>query len=458
MRKIIASAVVGILGVSLAACSGEGPASERAFAGPGPDALASAEGVTTVTFWHGLGGTIGEEMDSLIAEFNAENEGSIKVEASYQGSYADLLAKYSAGLRDDSTPTVLLASDVASGYLNDVQRSVAPATMAAANPDDLDLGDIRTAARNYYSSDGQMIAVPFAMSTPVLWVNTDLLDAAGIDPETDLSTIEDLATAVSKIKEATGTAGLVFPMDGWWFEQMTAAAGDVYCTPDNGRGSEGGATAVSLTEPNQVAAFQSLLDIYTDGAGLDVGTDFFAALNAFNAGQAAIMLNSSGSASGIAAGDVPFGYEAVPFPMSATSDDSGTVIGGTALWLGSNATDAEKVAGWKFISYLASADTQEKFSSITGYIPVNTAVDDMAERQAYLADNPSAQVFVDQINNTPEVSATAGCLSGAMTTIRSAVVSQMQSAFAGTISLDEALAQAEQDANDAVDQYREQLG
>lgn len=457
MRKIIASAVVGILAVGLAACSGERPASESESAGPGPDALVSAEGVTAVTFWHGLGGTIGEEMDSLIAEFNAENEGSIRVEASYQGTYADLLAKYSAGLRDDSTPTVLLASDAASGYLNDVQRSVAPATMAAANPDDLDLSDIRAAATNYYSSDGRMIAVPFAMSTPVLWVNTDLLDAAGVDPETDLSTIEDLATAASTIKEATGTAGLVFPMDGWWFEQMTAAAGDVYCTPDNGRG-EGGATAVSLTGPSQVAAFQSLLGIYTDGAGLDVGTDFFAALNAFNAGRAGIMLNSSGAASGIAAGDVRFGYEAVPFPMSATSDDSGTVIGGTALWLGSNATDAEKVAGWKFISYLASADTQEKFSAITGYIPVNTAVDDIAERREYLAKSPNAQVFVDQINNTPDVSATAGCLSGAMTAIRSAVVSQMQSAFAGKISLDEALAQAEKDANDAVDQYREQLG
>lgn len=459
MKRIIAGTSAAVLALTLAGCSGGGTdASDPAESGaPGPEVLENAEGVTEITFWHGLGGVIGEALDARIAEFNAENDGKISVTPSFQGNYADLLAKYTAGLRDDSTPTVLLAGDIASGYLRDVERSISPEAMAAANPDDLNLDEIRAAGTNYYSVEGEMFAVPLNLSTPTLWVNTDMLAAAGVDPE-DLTTLDGVAEAATKVKQTTGNAGLVQPFDGWWFEQLTAASGNVYCTSENGRSADGGATSISLTEPAQVEAIQTVADLYTSGAGLDVGNDGNAAITAFIAGQVAMMFNSSSAAGGIAAGNVPFNYEAVRYPVSGDADEAGPVIGGSAMWLGSTATDVEKVAGWKLISYLASAEAQEPFTEATGYIPVNTAVDDLLTRQEYLETNPNARVFVDQLNETPTVPATAGCLSGAMTAIRAAVVPQMQAAFAGSISLEEALSNAEAAANKAIDQYREQLG
>lgn len=458
MKKMLVGAVTGLLVLSLAACTGGGttPTNEGANA-PGPEALENAEGVTTITFWHGLGGANGEALEKLIADFNTANSGKIQVQSSFQGSYADLLAKYTAGLRDQSTPTVILAGDIASGYLKDVQRSIAPADMAKANPDGLGLSEIRSAGTNYYSVDGNLFAVPLNMSTPTLWVNTDMLKAAGVNPDSDLDTLDGVAAAAAKVKNATGNAGLVQPFDGWWFEQLTAASGNVYCTPGNGREGDG-AESISLTEPGQVEAFKTLAEVYTSGAGLDVGVDGNAALTAFTAGQVGMMLNSSGAAGGIAAGNVPFGYEALPYPVSGDTAESGPVIGGSAMWLGSTADDAQKVAGWKLISYLASADAQEPFSAATGYVPVNSAVDDLPARQEYIAGHPNAAVFVDQVNNTPAVPATAGCLSGAMTAIRAAVVPQMQAAFTGSISIDQALSNAEAEANKAISQYRDQLG
>ncbi|MDF2992344.1 MAG: extracellular solute-binding protein [Microbacterium sp.] len=458
MKKMLVGAVTGLLVLSLAACSGGGGTTTNdGTNAPGPDALENAEGVTTITFWHGLGGANGEALEKSIADFNAENSGKIQVQSSFQGTYADLLAKYTAGLRDQSTPTVILAGDIASGYLKDVQRSVAPAAMAEANPDELDLSEIRSVGTNYYSVDGDLFAVPLNMSTPALWVNTDMLKAAGVNPDTDLKTLEDVAAAAAKVKSATGNAGLVQPFDGWWFEQLTAASGNVYCTPGNGREGDG-AESISLTEPGQVAAFKTVADIYTSGAGLDVGVDGNAALTAFTAGQVAMMFNSSGAAGGLAAGNVPFTYEALPYPISGDAAESGPVIGGSAMWLSSTADDAQKVAGWKLISYLASAETQEPFSEATGYVPVNSAVDDLPARAEYLSSRPNAAVFVDQLNANPAVPATAGCLSGAMTAIRGAVVPQMQAAFTGSISLDQALSNAETEANKAISQYREQRG
>ncbi len=45
-----------------------------------------------------------------------------------------------------------------------------------------------------------------------------------------------------------------------------------------------------------------------------------------------------------------------------------------------------------------------------------------------------------------------------MTAIRAAVVPQMQAAFSGSISIDQALSNAEADANKAISQYHDQLG
>jgi sn-glycerol 3-phosphate transport system substrate-binding protein len=455
MRKIIAGAGAGLLALSMAACSTSSDAASSTAGAPGPEALDNADGVVNITFWHGFGDVNGEALDALVADFNAENEDKISVSTSFQGSYTDLLAKYTAGLRDDSVPTVILAGDIASGYLSDVQRSMSPEAMAEANPDDLDPGELRPAAASYYTAEGKLMAVPMATSTPVLWVNRNLLEKAGISPDVPLGTLDQVATVAQQVTDATGVAGLVQPFDGWWFEQLSAASGNLYCTPDNGRGS-GPATAVSLTEPAQVDAFRTVAELYTSGAGLDVGVSGGAAVTAFTGGQVAMMLNSSGAAGTVTASDIDFDVR--PYPLSGSASESGTVVGGSALWLSSSASDAEKVAGWKLISYLAGAEQQESFSQATGYVPINTAVDDSATEQAFLADNPHAQVFIDQVNAVPEVPATAGCLSGAMTAIREAVVPQMQAAFSGHVSLEEGLAAAETAANDAISKYLDQVG
>lgn len=458
-RRTTALVVVAL--VALTACAGqsaEDPAGEPeqttvATLPPLPDGE-----VTNITFWHGIGGKNGEALEALVAGFNAEYEGQIKVESIFQGSYTDVLAKYTAGVRDQSTPSVLLAGDIASGYLRDLGQSASPAEIAAAVPGGLELGDLRPAAANYYTIDGELFAVPFNTSTPLLWVNRDLLTKAGIAPDASLESLEDVAVVAEQILDATGKPGLVQPFDGWWFEQLTAGAGVAYCTPDNGR-AEGGATGLQLTTPEQTEALTILTDLYTSGAGLDTGVDGNAALAAFTAGEVAMMLNSSGAAGAITTAAPTFQYEAHGYPISGDPKVSGPLIGGAALWLGdAGHSDAEKVAGWKFISYLTSAEVQQAFSATTGYGAINTAVDTLPAQIERLSGNPIAQLITDQLVGTPVSVATAGCHSGAMPGIRTAVVGQMQAAFSGAITLEAASIAAEQESTTAIKEYREQAG
>ena len=48
---------------------------------------------TTITFWHSMGGVNGEALDTLVKQFNEENEYGITVDAQYQGEYDDSLNK-----------------------------------------------------------------------------------------------------------------------------------------------------------------------------------------------------------------------------------------------------------------------------------------------------------------------------------------------------------------------------
>jgi sn-glycerol 3-phosphate transport system substrate-binding protein len=170
-----------------------------------------------------------------------------------------------------------------------------------------------------------------------------------------------------------------------------------------------------------------------------------------------MMLHSSGVLGALKTG-TPFNYQALPFPTSGPKGTSGNIIGGSALWLSSSASPAQQVAGWKLEGFLTSAAVQEAFSHATGYVPINVKTAKSATQKAFLSANPNSQAFLDQLTNTPVSPATAGCVTGAMTAIRTGNISQLQAAFSGQKSVDDALDDAAAAAKKALADYKSQLG
>ncbi|MET8981366.1 extracellular solute-binding protein [Streptomyces sp. NPDC004539] len=444
-------------GLTLTACGGTGTGKAADAAAPGPSALAKATAPVTVTLWHGLGGPAGKALQAEIDAFNRANTGRITVKASFQGSYADALAKYTSAVRGGGTPSVMISNDITTGYLRDAGRTVSAQAMAAANPGDLDLTKLRPAARSYYTADGQLLAVPLNTSMPMLYVDDKLLDRAGVD-RTTLGTLHGVAAAARQVHDRLpGVKGIDQPFDGWWFEQLTAGAGVAYCAPDNGRGASG-ATASSLTSGAQRAAIGTMAKLYTDGVALDTGTDGNAAVTAFAAGKTAMMLNSSGAIGALAAAGMK-DYTALPYPVSGPASTSGALIGGAAMWVDrAGHNTAEQVASWKLISYLASAPAQERFATASGYAPINTDVDNSPTWKRFLAGHRQYAALARQFADTPANTATSGCLTGAMSGVRDVVVQQMQRAFSGQVPLDSALKSAEEQASQKIQDYRKQAG
>lgn len=455
--RLATACLLTVGALTLTACGGSGSGEEATGAAPGPSALAAAKGPVTVTLWHGVGGAAGEAIQAEIDAFNKANSGKIVVKASFQGSYTDAIAKYTSAIRDGGTPSIMVSNDITTGFLRDAKQTVSAEAMAAANPDDLDLDQLRPVARNYYTADGELLAVPLNTSMPLLYVNDELLDKAGVDRST-LGTLEGVAAAARKVHAALpGVKGIDQPFDGWWFEQLTAAAGAAYCTPDNGRKGDG-ATALSLTSGPQRKAIGTMAELYTDGVALDTGVEGNAALSAFAAGKTAMMFNSSGAIGGLKDAGMT-GYTALSYPLSGSRSTAGAAIGGAAMWVDqAGHSEAEQVASWKVISYLASAESQERFAEASGYAPINTDVDKSPTWKQFLAKNEPYAVLGKQFTDTPATTATSGCLTGAMSGVRAVVVPEMQQAFSGKTPLDSALKAAEKAATAKIEDYREQAG
>jgi sn-glycerol 3-phosphate transport system substrate-binding protein len=246
------------------------------------------------------------------------------------------------------------------------------------------------------------------------------------------------------------------PDDDWYVEQLTSTVGQDFCTPDNGR-KGAPATDITINTGDAKSAITKVADLYHSGVAVSGSPDGSAAISAFQAGKVGFMLGSSGALGTLKTG-TPFNYQALPLPISGPKNTSGVIIGGSALWLSSTATPAQQVAGWKLETYLTSPRAQEEFSHATGYVPVNIETGSSPTQKAYLTANPNFQTFVNQINNTPVAPQTAGCVTGAMTAIRTGNINQLQAAFAGTKPVDAALDQAAADAQTAIKQYHEQLG
>lgn len=135
--------------------------------------------------------------------FNA-SQSDYKVVATHKGNYSETLNAGIAAFRAGEQPDILMVFEVGTATMMAARGAVKPVfeVMADAGAD-FDQSKYIGSVKGYYTSpDGNMLSLPYNSSTPVLWVNRDKLSEAGIDPDTDLSTWENVGAVLDQLKAA----------------------------------------------------------------------------------------------------------------------------------------------------------------------------------------------------------------------------------------------------------------
>src|SRR5204862_6850343 len=86
-------------------------------------ALAPAKDVApaaTLTWWHAMSGVDGDALNKIVAGFNSSHT-KIKVEAVFQGTYDDLLAKLNTAIASNAAPALVQVYDIGQRYMHDRQ-------------------------------------------------------------------------------------------------------------------------------------------------------------------------------------------------------------------------------------------------------------------------------------------------------------------------------------------------
>lgn len=458
-RGVKAAALLASLGLLLSACSGDGGGGGSDLTAPGPEVLDGLDEAVQVEFWHSMDATNGQVLDELIAGFNAENEGRVEVTGSFQGDYDTALANHRAAIQQGDTAELIMIYDLGTQFMIDSEQTV-PA-QSFLDQDDYDTSTVEEALLNYFTVEGELRSFPFNNSTPLMYINRDAFEEAGLDPDsppTDLAEIREAAEELT-VTDDDGTVvqyGFGAAVYGWYIEQFMARAAVPYC--DNTNGRDGRATEVLFDDPKIIELVEWWDQMIEDDLAVQIGRNTDDGQAAFTSGRAAMTLESTGSLGGFIEQsdfEVGAGY----FPLVGADDPGGSIIGGASLWVNGEGHSPEEVRGsWEFVQYLLTPEAQSIWHAGTGYLAVNTEGYDGPEAQERSEEFPQFSVAANQLADSEINENTAGCMMGVMSEARVAAEEGWEAALTSDTSAQEAMSDSAAGLSRTIEEYNESVG
>lgn len=241
--------------------------------------------------------------------------------------------------------------------------------------------------------NGRLYGMPFALSTPILYFNADLLRKAGGDPAAPPQTWPELLTLARKITDPgsnTHGAYLLWTTTGnyLWQELLFTHGGQMLS--DDGK-------AVGFDTPAGLKTFEVLRDLVKEG-GMPNLTDE-QGTQAFIAGQVGFYLASSARVNNLTS-KVGKRFELGTAPFPSPRPDSKVVSGGATMMIFAK-DPAKQAAAWEFIKFAAGPIGQTIMVRNIGYMPSNQIAIDAPDLLGdYYRDNPNMRTAMSQRERT----------------------------------------------------------
>ncbi|MEQ9258858.1 MAG: sn-glycerol-3-phosphate ABC transporter substrate-binding protein UgpB [Roseovarius sp.] len=418
----------------------------------------AAAAQTEIQFWHAFTGRLGELVAEQVETFNA-SQSDYTVTATHKGNYSETLNAGIAAFRAGEQPHILMVFEVGTATMMAAEGAIKPVyeVMADAGAE-FDQSKYIGSVKGYYTApDGNMLSLPFNSSTPVLWVNRDKLEEAGIDPDTDLSTWENVGAVLDELKTAGVDCPLTTAWQSWIHLENFSAYHDVpFATQANG--FDGLDTELAFNGPAQVAHISAMGEWAQDGKFFYAGRRNEGGAN-FRSGECALFTESSAGYAGIKS-EAQFDFDVRPLPYwEAVADEpQNTIIGGASLWAleGHEAEDYAGVAA--FMNFLSSPEIQAKWHQDTGYLPITAEAGELTREQGFYDENPGTDVAVIQMTAKEPTDNSKGLRLGSFDQIRGIIDEELEAVWSGDKSAQEALDSAVERGNQLLRRFEQANG
>ncbi|MDG1335372.1 MAG: sn-glycerol-3-phosphate ABC transporter substrate-binding protein UgpB [Tateyamaria sp.] len=391
---------------------------------------------TEIQWWHAMGGTNGERVDKIAADFNA-SQSDYTVVPAYKGNYTETMTAAVAAFRAKEHPHLVQVFEVGTATMMAAKGAIYPVEqMMADSGEPFDKSDYLPAVISYYQTpEGELLSMPFNSSTPVLWYNADALSAAGVEPP---KTWADVKTAAKALVDNGMACGVSFGWQSWvMIENFSAWHNLETGTKENG--FAGFDTEFTFNNDSVVARLDEIASM-SEGNLFKYGGRRGDSLPMFTNGECGMWMNSSAYYGSIKSqAEFNFGQTMLPLDTAVADAPQNSIIGGATLWALAG-HDAEEYKGLsKFMTYLSSAEVQAWWHQETGYVPITTAAYELSKTQGFYDSNPGTDTAIKQLSlNTPTPNS-RGLRFGNFVQIRDVINEELESLWAGDKTASQAL-------------------
>jgi ABC-type glycerol-3-phosphate transport system substrate-binding protein len=356
----------------------------------------------TIQFWHAWDGEAGEQIETLVDEFNRQNEWGLLVQPNYVDGYDEMFERVNAGLENGDAP------DVVVGYLHqalawDARQEVVDLAAYAGDPTwglPEEKADFYPVFWEQDLLDGRRLGVPAQRSGQLLFYNATWareLDFTAAPRTPEEFAEQACAAALTNRQDADpendGTGGWIISTDypavlGWLY---AFDAQVVQGRPGSAR------TSYRFDTPEVEQAFSFLRDMYDDGcawlsdSALPYGEfaerkALFVVGNVIDIPRQIAMLQEAGGRDR---------WTVIPFP-SPVARSAFTVYGPSFYGLASS--PERELASWLVIKWLSAPERQARLVEAAGSLPLR------ASTLPYLGDYgeryPQWLEAVDELTHT----------------------------------------------------------
>lgn len=421
---LVAAGVASLL--ALTACTGP---SATAPTGSGSPAASAAP--AKITIWHYWDGTNADTFDAMVKDYESSHPG-VTITTSMVPN-ADFLTKLRASATSKTLPDIAIGDLVWVPQVNQIGNL---ADLKGLMPAET-LSDINPALTTFGTIGGKQVSVPVSANNLAYMYNKTLFKQAGLDPDKPPTTWEELMADAKQITAKTGKPGYdLYTQAGdsgegvtWNFQVNLWQAGGEFLNADN--------SAAAFNTAAGKKALQFWVDL------IKSGTSPYGKWGEFEKGKGGSAQEGSWMV-GIWAADPPFDFGVAKAPYPSDGKPA-TNLGGEQAMVFNN-SDANAKASADFLTWFLAADQVTKWSEATGMLPVTNSV---AKSSTYLDwvknSQPRLLPYVEQMAdaharpNTP-----------LYPKISLAFAQQIEKAFTGQASVDDALAAAEKAVNDVI--------
>ena len=236
---------------------------------------------------------------------------------------------------------------------------------------------------------GQLMALPVAFSTPVLYINKAVFRKAGLDPETPPKTWLEMQNVAGQLMDAGVRCPFTTSWPVWVFIDNVSVWSGADLSDAKGNLSFNG-----LTQVKHIAMMSSWYKakIFHSFGRADEADRRFAQ------GECAMLTSTSSLFASLSENQtLDAGVSSLPYHDDVSGAPKNTLADGASLWVGSSLKPTETRGVAKFVTYVLGPEVQIKLTMAGGYLPITPVARAAASSKLLKANFAGLRVAYGQL-------------------------------------------------------------